>query len=74
MIFPAAINRLKRSRKYSDIFVVHHEETPLSESTRTELCFPGNDAQRLLLSLICHSGLDPESSVSKSQRPEDHSL
>ena len=29
------------------------------------------DAQRLLLSLICHSGLDPESSVSKSQRPED---
>jgi len=29
------------------------------------------DAQRLLLSLICHSGLDPESSVSKSQRSED---
>jgi len=24
------------------------EDTPLSESTRTELCFPGSDAQRLL--------------------------
>jgi hypothetical protein len=66
--------------KCSAIYVQHHEDTPPVgiDSYRVVLprkftlsCGRMGDAQRLLLSLICHSGLDPESSIFKAQRPED---